>query len=104
MALNWQWTDKLGSVEYTDGTTNTLYKGNAHIIAIQHLPDDFYTLAWFAADREHFKNLLGLNKGYTNVFQDFGVKAFNLDRTRKEAQQIAADLIKSGMPVTITLY
>ena len=104
MALNWQWTDKLGEVEYLDGSTSTIYKGNAHMIAVNHLPENMYTLAWFTADREHFKNMLGLNKGYDNVFRDFGIKVIKLDISRKDTAQIAADLIKSKTPITITLY
>ena len=104
MALNWQWSDKLGEVEYIDGSKSTLYKGNAHMIAINHLPDDMYTLAWFTADRDHFKNMLGLTKGYDNAFREFGIKAIRLDLSRKETAQIANDLIKSKTPITITLY
>lgn len=104
MALNWQWSDKLGSVEYNDGSTSTLYKGNAHMIAVNHLPDNYYTLAWFTADRDHFKNLLGLTKGYGNDFKLFNIKVIRLDVNRKETAQIVADLAKSKTPIIIDLY
>lgn len=104
MGLHWDWNDKIGSVEYIDGSESTIYKGNAHMIAVNHLPDNMYALAWFTADREHFKNMLGLNKGYDNTFRTFGIKTIRLDLARKETAQIVQDLAKSKTPITITLY
>lgn len=64
MALNWYWSEHLGTVERIDEITGRtfytdLYKGNALIIEIYTNPDtDCYSLYSFWCDDQHAKNCL----------------------------------------------
>lgn len=74
MALNWNWKDKIGEIEYAvtipdEGEkkyTLSLYEGNAYLIMIHEYKDekgaDMYELFSFFTDYDHMKNRLGLNK------------------------------------------
>lgn len=105
MSLNWQWSDKMGECVYNNGYKSNLYRGNALTIAInENDKDNTYTLAWFAADEAHLKNMLGLTKGYDNVFKEFGIKTLRLNTEYKETQTIIKLLAKAKVPVTIELY
>ena len=87
MALRWDWKNKIGEVVINcvwceDGkhkrkdVTYSLYQGNAYMICIYEYKEDgedMYNLRWFWADKEHMKNMLGLNpkKGYSeNCHED----------------------------------
>lgn len=104
MALNWDWNDKMGICTYENGHTSQLYRGNAFIIAINEYEDEAYTLAWFASDANHMKNMLGLTKEYDNIFTDYGIVSFSLDTRYKETAQLIQMLAKARMKISIELY
>lgn len=104
MSLNWNWSDKIGSCTYNYGLKCNLYRGNAFVIAIHEREDHTYDLAWFAADEAHLKNLLGLNKGYDNIMQDWGIVELELNTEYKETTKIVNLMAKAKMKITIKLY
>lgn len=104
MAIRWKWNDKMGEVIYKDGTKTNLYQGNAYMICIQEHPNETYTLEWFAAGKEHLKNMLGLTKGYNNIIEDWGIKTIRLNLKYKTAPEIASLLIKAGLEIEIITY
>lgn len=107
MAIRWEWNDKIGTATHEEGYTLNLYRGNAFIIAIYEQEEDgkrFYTLHWFAASKEHMKNMLGLNKGYDNCFSDFGVKELRLNTKYKETADFVQMLAKAKVEIKIELY
>lgn len=104
MGLSWDWTDKMGTCTYDNGWESTLYRGNAFCIAINHLPDEMYNLAWFAVDEMHFKNLLGLTKGYDGCFKDFHITKLKLNTKYRETAKMVTHLAKAKAEVTIELY
>lgn len=108
MALNWSWEKKIGQVVYKNGYEADLYEGNAFLICIHPLPDDCYTMGWFAVDREHWLRMLGLRKGWDGS-KDNMVKGWNIERLRlnlnyKVTQQVVADLAKSKTPIIIEMF
>lgn len=77
MALNWTWTEKVGTmiVQCTNGKGEaiiekwTLYNGNALLIMLhefQENNEDMWEMRSFFVDKPHMNNMLGLTKGYSN--------------------------------------
>ena len=117
MSLNWQWDDKMGEIIYKDGYidpnhpfTTDIYEGKALMIWVNNLPDDMYSVSTFAADMEHFRNMLGLNakKGYsdTNLFNEWckDIEVIRLNTKYKSVPKIVAEFAKAHTNVTIELY
>ena len=108
MSLNWKWDDVMGKCTYKNGSESTLYQGNAQIIAVNHLPDDMYNLAWFSADKEHLRNMLGLTKGTVSVLDDdgrfFGITSIKLNTAYKSVPDIVKDFAKAKVNISIELY
>lgn len=103
MSLNWTWDDKMGTCTYENGEKNNLYRGNALTIAI-HEDNGYYNLVWFAADENHLKNMLGLNKGYENIVKKWGIKELELNTEYKETVKIVNLMTKAKMKINIKLY
>lgn len=107
MSLNWEWSDKMGEAIYETGETQNIYRGNAHMIAVYEYEAEgqkMYQLTWFAADREHLKNMLGLKKGYDNVIKNRGIKKLRLNTEYPETRTIVSDFAKAKMKIEIELY
>lgn len=105
MALRWDWKDKLGECIYEDGTKVNLYEGNCLTIAVKEHEKGTYTLAWFFADEEHMKNMLGLTKGYEgNDMASFGIKRIRLNTNYKSVQKIVSCIAKAKWNIEIELY
>lgn len=103
MAIRWDWTDKMGECTM-QGTKLNLYRGNAFVIAL-HEQGDRYSLAWFAADEQHMKNMLGLSKDYPgNDVADWGITYMKLDTRYKETTKLVQLLARAKMSITIELY
>lgn len=67
MALEWTWSEPCGfcKVNFYNSIENlTLYRGNALLI-FMYETDTEYNLVGFFTDKEHAKNCLGLQKGYS---------------------------------------
>lgn len=103
MALNWDWDKKMGTCTM-DGTELSLYRGNAFCIALKEYENDTYSLMWFAADKNHMKNMLGLSKGFTNIVEDWGITELRLNTEYKETAEMITLLAKAKMEITIKLY
>lgn len=110
MSLNWNWTDKMGTVTDKRGYKSNLYRGNAFMIAINEWTnkdgENLYSLAWFFCDEAHVKNCFGLTKGYEeNSYEDFNWTAFELNTEYKETYKFLSLLAKAkAKNLTITLY
>lgn len=103
MSLNWQWTDKMGTCTFADGSQCNIYRGNAFMIAIYET-DKTYSLVWFAADKNHMKNLLGLNKDFNNCFEDWKITEMSLDTKYKETKEFLQMACAAKLKITINLY
>lgn len=123
MSLNWEWTDKMGEVIYTDACydpehpyVTNIYQGNALMIWCNEWANDpndptagtSYSLGNFCADMEHFRNMLGLNasKGYSkeNLFNSYHIKLLRLNTKYKSVPKIVAELAKAHTNIAIELY
>lgn len=107
MALTWEWNDKMGTAKHVEGYTLNLYRGNAFIIALYEWEKDGkerYQLHWFAASKDHMKNMLGLNKDYDNCFKDFGIEEIRLDVNYKETADLVQMFAKAKLEIKIELY
>ena len=104
MSLNWQWSDKMGEVLYEDGHTDNLYQGNALMIAVNE-QDGKYMLTWFASDKAHLRNLIGLSKtDKTNYLSHWGVKTLRLNTRYKSIPTIVSELAKAKTDVTTEFF
>lgn len=107
MALTWNWDKRMGTCTI-NGRELNLYKGNALCIAIDEKVDpenpDEYMLVWFASDKVHMRNMLGLSRGHDNVMESWGITSMELDTNYKETGEIIQMLAKAKMEITITLY
>lgn len=108
MSLNWQWKERIGSCTYVNGSKSFLYVGNAFLIALNEWEENgknLYSLAWFAADKKHMENQLGLTKEWKkNSFNDFQITEFCLNTKYKETAQFIQLLAKAKANVKIQLY
>lgn len=123
MSLNWEWTDKMGEVIYTDDQYDpehpyvcNIYQGNALMIWVNEWANDpsdptagtSYSLGNFCCDMEHFRNMLGLNfkKGYSseNLFNCYHIKLLRLNTKYKSVPKIVAELAKAHTNIAIELY
>lgn len=77
--LNWRWDRKQGVLEY-DTHVADLYDGNCLLIALyrkKELDDgnwEYWTPPLFFDDDVHAKRVLGLVKGYDDMFEGLDVK------------------------------
>ena len=120
MSLNWEWTDKMGEVIYTDDCykpghpyVTNIYQGNALMIWVNEWVNDptagtSYSLGNFCADIDHLRNMLGLNakKGYAteNLFNGYNIKLLRLNTKYKSVPKIVAELAKAHTHIAIELY
>ena len=89
MALNWTWSEKVGTmlVQGTNGKgeeideTWSLYNGNALLIMLHEFregDEDMWEMRSFFVDKPHMSNMLGLSKGYSNTFDTDYTKLLKL--------------------------
>ena len=123
MSLNWEWTDKMGEVIYTDYRYTTghtcitnIYQGNALMIWVNEWANDpsdptagtSYSLGNFFVDIDHLRNMLGLNakKGYSteNLFNGYHIKLLRLNTRYKSVPKIVAEFAKAHTNIAIELY
>ena len=114
MAIIWDWDKKIGRCFMTatdkDGNKGVaeldLYQGNAYLIAIQEdKEEETYQLVWFATDKNHLKNMLGLSKGFDNCIKDWGILSIHLNGAKyKDAAEVAGLFLKAKMDTEFILY
>lgn len=105
MSLNWKWTDKMGTCKHKDGHEYNLYKGNAFMIAVyEDEQNKTYGVNWFACDEKHMKNLMGIEKNDSNLFEEYEITEFTLDTRYKETKKFINMAIDAKYKVTINLY
>lgn len=105
--LRWDWNKKIGKVKYEDGREDNLYQGNAQLIAIHENEDNTYYLSWFSTDKDHLRNMLGLNKGCEGCISEnrlFSITEISLDTENKETAKIISDFAKAKIKIRINLY
>lgn len=89
MALNWRWSEKVGEADIQQKGiefTCSLYQGNAYLIFLYEWEDDgekLYQMHSFWLDKDHMKNMLGLNRK-----DGFSINEFNLESERLVAIRI----------------
>lgn len=104
--LTWEWNKKIGKVKYTHGRTDDLYAGNAQMIAI-HEENTSYFVSWFSVDKNHLRNMLGLEKGYEGCISEnrlFEIENIELDTKYKGVPDIVKDFARAKIDITIKLY
>ena len=116
MSLNWSWNDKMGDMTIVQEHPGdeprefniNIYKGNAYMIFLNEYKEDgedMYNLYNFFVDKEHFKNCLGLTKGYKrNILEDWGIKKMRLNLKYKDVPDIIKMFAQSGLAIEIELY
>lgn len=109
MALHWQWEDKCGEatlVQMHEGEddkvfTLSLYPGNAYLIMLHEREEDgkdVWSMFSFWADKDHMKNMLGLNK------KDAGLVRYKANPEGKQfvvtdwGEVVRCDLTFDGLP------
>ena len=116
MALNWNWSDKVGTVTFESNGkefTENLYEGNAYLIEIYEYEEngkDMYQLQGFFADKEHAERCLGIKKGYetygNNMYEQdkFRWKTVRLSKKYRHLKELTGMLIKAFNNITIEVY
>lgn len=77
MALNWQWSGKVGEAIYESGYTQHLYEGNAVLIALNEWAEggtEKYSMGWFFVDLEHAKRMFGISKDSDGIRENIFYK------------------------------
>ena len=108
MALNWLWSEHLGTVRRTDKRTGEvyytdLYKGNTLLIEIYTNPlTDCYNLVTYWADEQHVKNCLadGL-KTYSRADVILIERELKEQYKPAQAQRLIGYLLRSGANVCL---
>jgi len=114
MALNWEWSDKMGEVVQLGANgkewTYNIYGGNALAIIIAEWTEDGsekYMLHNFFADEAHAKRCLGIDKKWEtygeNMFEGDYVR-WRLNAKHPKAIKLAKLLVQAYKNVTIELY
>lgn len=108
MALNWYWSEHLGTVTRTDSRTGStfytdLYRGNAFIIEIYTNPEtDCYNLYSFWGDAKHAENCIKDNlKIYDNARIILLEKALKEEYKPTDRKKLIEYMLKSGGCVQI---
>ena len=110
MALRWDWDDKMGTATHSaqSGTYEVnIYQGNALMIALNEWEEDgtaYHSLAGFAADENHFKNILGLSKDYDGCWDQMQITKIRLNTKYKSVPKIVQLLAKAKTQGQIELY
>lgn len=121
MALHWQWKDKCGEaslVQMHEGEENrvftlSLYTGNAYLIMLHEREEEgeeVWSMFSFWGDKEHMKNMLGLNKkeGYTdNYYASPYHKITKIRLNKRKCQyfrEIVAALARAFDDLSIEIY
>ena len=113
MSLNWQWNDKVGTIDIFNidkVVTYNLYQGNAFLIMLYEYKEegkDMYIMHNFFVDKEHAKNCLGLTKGHENMFNTdkYKVKGIHLNKKKYRYTKDLVDmLIKAFDDIKIEIF
>lgn len=108
MALQWNFDQVSGTITY-GGKTFRWFQGNARMIILNEFQEngkEMYNLDGFAFDDEHLKNMLGITKGHTNIYIDFGTPVTQLTVYRKyvtDWEKLIKIFIKAFPEIEITL-
>ena len=106
MALQWQWEEQSGTVQY-EGKTFPFWEGNAFMIAINMFKDnegkDTHSLAWFLADKQHAKQCLGLARDSYDMFEG-KVEKITIYKNHSQYWKDIVDLFMQSQPnIEITI-
>ena len=104
MALHWLWSEKVGEADIQQNGiefTCSLYQGNAYLIFIYEYEEEgqqLYQMHSFILDKDHLKNMLGLNKK-----DGFTVNEFNRDSERLVAVRFVKNKLRYSKEIITTL-
>ena len=115
MALHWLWSEKVGEADIQQNGiefTCSLYQGNAYLIFIYEYEEegqDLYQMHSFILDKDHLKNMLGLN-----AKDGFSINEFDRDSERlvavrfikkklRYSKEIISSLVQAFDRITIQL-
>ena len=111
--LVWNWKEPCGeaTIDCRDGHTATLnlYRGNAYLIWIDEHEDHGEVISFFH-DKQHMKNMLGLNKKEGHDYNHFNKSWFRVTKLRlnkarhPRAYEIAEAFAKAFDDITIEIY
>ena len=104
MALNWQWSNKCGTVTMSAKSgsyTYNWYEGNAMMIIIDEYHDndtdkDMYNMIGFFCDEEHAKRCLGLMKGTTNIYEEYPFTRVTINKAKCTKWRELMDILASA--------
>lgn len=104
MAVTWNWNNKLGYYLIKNEKVTykiDLYVGNCLGVEIRNFPNNpnQYEFVGFWNNEEHLDNMLGLKKGYSNLYEE--VKEIHLFSTYSKWEKIARRFVKAGIKVII---
>lgn len=108
MALRWDFNQVSGTITY-GGKTFRWFEGNARMIILNEFQEngkEMYNLEGFSFDDDHLKNILGITKGHTNVYVDFGTPVTQLTVYRKYTtnwDKLIKIFVKAFPEIEITL-
>ena len=110
MSVNWDWKDKMGTIEWTENGQNfivNVYRGNCLCVFTYNYEEDgrkLYDFCGFMNDAEHLKRCIGIAKDYDgtlhNIYKDIWLK-WRLNTYYKEAFTLARWLTKAGFTVEL---
>lgn len=106
MALNWRWSEKVGEADIQQKGiefTCSLYQGNAYLIFLYEWEEDgqnLYQMHSFWADKDHMKNMLGLNPKSGFAINDFNLEserlvAIRINRKMRYTKEIVTALVQA---------
>ena len=115
MALNWNWEDKIGTIDIfnvDEVRTYSLYQGNAFLIMLWEYEEngkEMWSMHSFFVDKEHAKNMLGLSKGFdTNAMNEerYCIKKIRLNKTKYRYTKDLVDMLLKAdfKDITIEIY
>lgn len=109
MSLQWNFNRRCGTITEKSGDnsrTFNWYEGNAFMIMLDE-DEKEYNLHNFFSDETHAKKMLGLVKGYSNVYTDYGETVTEITINKKmcrQWQKVMTLFAKAFPEITIKVY
>lgn len=102
MSVNWNWNRKKGFYIVNKDDVEfkvNIYCGNCLGVEIYEFDGDNYIFQGFWNDEKHLENMLGLNKGFNNLYEY--VKEIHLYTKYKGWEKIARRFVKAKIKVVL---
>jgi len=102
MSVNWSWKRKKGFYFINENGKEfkvNIYCGNCLGVEIYEINESEYIFQGFWNDETHLENMLGLNKGFSNLYEN--VKEIHLFTNYKGWEKIARRFAKAKIKVIL---